>query len=101
MADEMLGIKITKTLLENALETKPSKKELYFLCDASQESAALCDYLRGMFKDAEVSPALREMAERLEQVLSFRLSLPTAENEHDIKLHQTVADYLMRARKVA
>lgn len=98
MADEILGAQLTRVLLEGALEIKPSKRELFYLCDVTESSAMLGDYLRGMFKEAETDPARVEMAERLEQVLIYRMSQPKVEKQSDTKLHQTVSEYLLRAK---
>jgi len=96
-ADVILGAQMVSQLLEAARTTRPSKEELYFLCEASENSQMLAEYLRGFFM-VESDDRL-EMAERLEQVLSFRFV--EKRNKYSIKekkLHQTVAEYLLRNR---
>ena len=86
-----------RLLLESALMTRPSYGDLYALCEMSETSKVLHDYLRGFFLHGEVDERRVEMALRLEGVMSFR----TAQNKISVpskKLHQTIADYLLRAR---
>ena len=100
LADEILGTQLAKVLIESAMEVKPSKKELYYLCEASEGGALLGRYLRAFFCGSGNRPELVEMARRLEQVLSFRLinPHPGQDQYNDVKLHDTVVEYLSRNR---
>jgi len=97
-ADILLATQLMRALLESAIEVRPSKKELFYLCEASESSAMIAEYLRGFFLMGTASAAHLEMASQLEQVLSFRLDNQHDRHPADLRLHQTVATYLLKNR---
>lgn len=97
-ADVMLATQLVRALLESALVVRPSKKELFYLCDASESCALIAEYLRGFFMVGRNSPEYIEMADQLEQVLCLRLEGAAARTPSDSRLHQTVASYLLKNR---
>ena len=92
------SVKVIRLLLECALHTRPSYDELDALCEVSETSELLHDYLRGFFIDDTRDPVRLEMAQRLEGVISLRISGRKAKSASTHKLRQTVAEYLLRAR---
>ena len=68
------SVKIIRLLLESALSVRPSNEELYDLCEVSERSEVLHDFLRGFFIHEGADPARLEMAERLEGIISFRMT---------------------------
>lgn len=90
-------VRALKMLLEGALECRPSNEELYELCEASERAEVLHEYLRGFFLQGENDPRQLEMAQRLEGIVSYRMTKNEAK-KHDRKLRQTLTDFLLRAR---
>ncbi len=96
-ADAMGGARMVHALLESALESRPSYGELYELCEAGEQVSALHDYLRGFFLASPKDVRCVEMAERLENIISLR-SAERAGRRQDRHLHDTLAEFLLRAR---
>lgn len=90
-------VRAIKKLLEFALASRPSNEELYELCEASERSELIHEYLRGFFLQDGSDPRRLEMAQRLEGIISYRITQNEARKQ-DRKLRQTLAEYLLRAR---
>jgi len=88
---------ILRLLLECALQTRPTYSELYALCELDERSNILHDYLRAFFLQDKQDARRIEMAQRLDNVVSLRLS-QNGRQLHSEKLHRTIADYLLRAK---
>ena len=95
--DAMTAVKLIRQLLDCALHQNPSLEDLHDLCEASSSSVLLHDYLRGFFVTEETDQKRVEMATRLDEVLSYRLSTNDA-GKPERRLRQTIAEYLLRAR---
>ncbi len=95
--DEVTGVVMVRSLLGSALISKPTLKDLYDLCEVSGSMETLHEYLRGFFLVEDVEKARIEMAERLDEVIIYRMSQKRG-GRQDLRLKQTIADYLLRAR---
>ena len=95
--DEVSRVRIISVLLEEAAVTRPTLGELDALCDHSSALEILHEYLRGFFIYERHDPHRVEMAERLDEVISYRMAQKKA-HHHDHKLRQTIAEYLLRSR---
>lgn len=95
--DDVTGVIMVGLLLDSALRNRPTLGELYDLCDASNSTEIIHEYLRGFFLVDERDERRKEMAERLEEVISFRMSQNKSRGGEK-KLKHTIATYLMNAR---
>lgn len=95
--DEVTAVVMVRSLLGSALVDKPTLKDLYDLCEVSGTLETLHEYLRGFFLVEEVDPGRVEMAERLDEVIIYRMSQKKVAKT-DLRLKQTIAEYLLRAR---
>lgn len=92
-----MGVMMIKTLLDSALEDKPTLKDLYDLCEVSRNEELVHEYLRGFFLGGGSDPRKVAIAERLDEVITYRMShnkMPRS----DLRLKQTIAEYLLRAK---
>jgi hypothetical protein len=95
--DAVSLVQALSVLIGAAAEGRASYNDLNALCEAGDHMEMLHDYLRAFFQQGGTDERRVEMARRLEEIVSFRMSQNTA-REQDRKLGNTLAEYLLRAR---
>jgi len=95
--DAVALVQALRTLIEVALESHVSYNDLNALCEASEESEMLHDYLRAFFQQDGADPRRVEMAQRLDGIIGFRMAQNKTRTQ-DRRLRNTLCEYLLRAK---